>query len=153
MAKLPIAQVAESVPFDNDTNGYVSEDVQAAIEETKEEAGAARMAVNFGYDGNASANTWLQTFKGVSSRNSPFVVAEEGTLTSLSVSFRNNSTVEFTVYINNSATSNILTVTSNNRGFVSGLSQSLAVGDEISVRMTSGSSRDTSFWIKIKTSS
>lgn len=33
-----ITQVAKSVPFDNSTNGFVSEDVQAAIEEAKDTA-------------------------------------------------------------------------------------------------------------------
>lgn len=31
--RVSISQVAESVPFDNSSNGFVAEDVQAAIEE------------------------------------------------------------------------------------------------------------------------
>ena len=152
MSTIPIAQVASSTPFDNETNGFVAEETQAAIEEVKNDAGSARMAVNFGYDGNANNNTWLQTFKGVSSNNSPFVVAEEGTLTSLSVSFRVNSTVTFSVYVNGGVTDTI-TVTADNRGILAGLSTALVVSDEVAIRITSGSCRDVSFWIKIKTDS
>lgn len=152
MAKLPIAQVAESVPFDNDSNGFVSENTQEAIEEVREEGGSARMAVNYGYDGNANNNTWLQTFKGVASNDGPFIVAESGTLTSLSLSYRLSSTTTVSVYVNGVITDSI-SIVSGNRGFVDGLSTALVAGDEISARITSGSARDVSFWIKIKTSS
>jgi type II secretory pathway component HofQ len=33
MGRVRKSEVAESIPFDNSTNGFVAEDVQAAIEE------------------------------------------------------------------------------------------------------------------------
>lgn len=53
-------QVAETVPFDNDTNGFVSEDVQGAIEELSNTVNvSASPGFGFGRSGNVSANTWL----------------------------------------------------------------------------------------------
>lgn len=38
MASSFITQVASSVPFDNETNGFIAEDTQAAIEEARDTA-------------------------------------------------------------------------------------------------------------------
>jgi len=49
--------VAEQIPFDNDTNGFLAEDVQAAIEEI---GASASPGYSFGRNGNLSQNTWLR---------------------------------------------------------------------------------------------
>ena len=52
--------VAEQVPFDNDTNGFISEDVQAAIEEVKNTVETTALpGFSYGRSGNTTANTWL----------------------------------------------------------------------------------------------
>lgn len=53
-------QVAETVPFDNETNGFISEDVQAAIEEAKQNAeGFPRAGIRSTYNGTVTGNSWL----------------------------------------------------------------------------------------------
>ena len=52
--------IAESVPFDNDTNGFISDNVQDAIEELQNNASiSASPGYGFGRSGNVSNNTWL----------------------------------------------------------------------------------------------
>ena len=60
MAIQTITPVAKSVPFDNATNGFVSTDVQAAIEEMSTTAAvSASPGFTWGYNGNATAGTYL----------------------------------------------------------------------------------------------
>lgn len=52
--------VAEGIPFDNDTNSFVADDVQAAIEEVNDKVGiSASPGYSFGKAGNISSGTWL----------------------------------------------------------------------------------------------
>jgi hypothetical protein len=54
-------QVAETTPFDNATNGFVSEDVQAAVEEVKTLVQtSASPGFSFGRTGVCSGGTYLQ---------------------------------------------------------------------------------------------
>lgn len=57
-------QVASETPFDNSTNGFVADNVQDAIEETKV---SASPGFGFGRSGNVSSNTWLLRTGGVPS--------------------------------------------------------------------------------------
>jgi len=53
-------QVSHSVPFDNDTNGFSADNVQEAIEETKQYSeGFPRAGVSRTYNGSVSNTTWL----------------------------------------------------------------------------------------------
>jgi len=139
------SEVPVSIP------GFTSTDAEGAIEESTTLSGVARMPILFGYDGNATNGTYLQTFKGVASNTGPFVVAETGEITSLSVAFKTNSTVTFEVFVNGSSQTDLI-VTSNNRGTKVGLAIPLSINNEISVQLTSGSCRDVAFWVNIKTS-
>lgn len=49
--------VAESIPFDNSTNGFTSDNAQGAIEEVKS---SASPGFSFGKSGNSPSGTWLQ---------------------------------------------------------------------------------------------
>lgn len=52
--------VARSIPFDNSTNGYVSTEVQGAIEELNYiVATSASPGFTWGRSGNVNQNTWL----------------------------------------------------------------------------------------------
>lgn len=58
--KVKVSPVSKSVPFDNATNGFVSTDAQAAIEEAKQNAeGFPRAGIRSTYNGTVSANQWL----------------------------------------------------------------------------------------------
>ena len=68
--------VAESIPFDNDDNDFVSEDVQSAIEEVNDKVGiSASPGYSFGKSGNVSSGTWLLRTGGVPSNKSGVNVA------------------------------------------------------------------------------
>lgn len=55
-----IREVARSVPFDNDTNGFSAEDTQAAIEEAKATAaGLPRFTLPLIYNGTVSNGDWI----------------------------------------------------------------------------------------------
>ena len=99
MSKIHITPVAESVPFDNSTNGFLSDNTQGAIEETSDTAGSSRYAVIFASSGNTSAK-YLEIFPSVTSDTSPFVIAENSEITSLSISAKNSTTCTVEVYIN-----------------------------------------------------
>ena len=58
--KVEISQVAESTPFDNSSNGFIAEDVQAAIEEVQTTLEiSASPGFTWGKSGS-SKNTYLQ---------------------------------------------------------------------------------------------
>ena len=53
-------QIAESVPFDNGTNGFVSDNTQAAIEEAKQNAeGFPRAGVTLTANGTVATGNWI----------------------------------------------------------------------------------------------
>jgi hypothetical protein len=52
--------VASSIPFDNSTNGFLSDDTQGAVEETKQLVSvSASPGWSFGRNGNLNAGTYL----------------------------------------------------------------------------------------------
>ena len=54
-------QVAGSVPFDNDNNGFTSDDVQGALEEINQTVlTSASPGFSFGRSGNLAAGSYLQ---------------------------------------------------------------------------------------------
>ena len=104
--RVRITDVAESTPFDNDTNGFIADNTQAAIEEVKINAGLSRFSVNFAYGSNSGR--WLELFQTNASNTSPFVVAEPGIITSLGLSNKNSASgATFTVYVNGVAEATI----------------------------------------------
>jgi hypothetical protein len=57
MSAIKKSPVAESIPFDNDTNGFNSDDTQSAIEEARETAaGFPRAGLALIYNGTTSNN-------------------------------------------------------------------------------------------------
>jgi hypothetical protein len=60
MAYVKSTPVAETVPFDNDSNGFTADDVQTAIEEAKQNSeGFPRAAIRGVYNGVVGNNSWL----------------------------------------------------------------------------------------------
>lgn len=93
-------QVAESVPFDNSTNGFVADNVQAAIEETPGVAVDKPRAPIFFWNWNSNP-IYLYLFGQVRSNELPFVVAQTAKLRELSCGGRQNNTnanVMFAIY-------------------------------------------------------
>jgi hypothetical protein len=79
-------EVAESVPFDNDTNGFTSTEVQSAIEEARASgAAASRGPTTCSFDGTASTGRWLEFSANNPSNTVPFILAEDCELIAVSL--------------------------------------------------------------------
>jgi hypothetical protein len=143
--------VATSTPFDNETNGFIADNVQDAIEEVREGGGSARYPILFSYNGSAGPGKELELFQAVSSFDSPFVVAEVGTVKSMSFSNINVDNFEIAFYKNGTLV-DTLVVSSSDTGYEAGLSWAVAAGDKISAKMISGSARNPVYVVSIKTS-
>ena len=151
-----ISAIAKAIGFDNSTNGFTSTDVQAAIEEAKQNAeGFPRAGIRSTYNGTVSGNQWLGPSELLS--NTPLMVApiklkiNEITWSnqSANVAFR----IQFRI---NSRTGTIfytLTVTSPNSGYgyVTGVDYTLNPGDTIHAQYlddgTNASDMDLILWV------
>ena len=88
--------VAESTPFDNDTNGFVSDNVQDAIEEI---GASASPGFSFGRSGNLSSGAWLRRPGNVpSNRAGVTIPISNPVITSVSCSNRNIETYDIRIY-------------------------------------------------------
>jgi len=144
-------EVAESVPFDNSTNGYIADEVQSAIEETRSTAGQARYVINYSYNGNAS-NRWLELFQSNPSNNTPFVVAEASSVVAMALSNSNDTATATVTLYKNGVELDTLSVSSAQTAYETGISWPLVSGDELSAKVTSGSLQDPAFFPNIKVS-
>lgn len=148
--------VAESVPFDTDDNSFVSDNVQDAIEESLTVGGLSRFSIIYGYNGNSGTGRWLELFQNSASNTSPYVIAEPGIITSLSVSNQLSALgATFTVYVNGVAEATVDigdgTGATDTGYVVLGTPIVLVAGDEISTQQTSTpSTRDPVFSVNIK---
>jgi len=91
MARDEFIQVARTVPFDNSSNGFTSQDTQSAIEEVNNKVVQSSKAFTFAaYNGNANTGRYLEFFSGISSDLAPIKVI--GALTVLAIVARTTST-------------------------------------------------------------
>lgn len=139
--------VAESIPFDNDTNGFTSEDVQGAIEEI---GASASPGYSFGRSGNLSQNTWLRRPGNVPSNRAGITVSiVSPKIIKVSCSNRNVETYEIKIYEHEGNQVNLvllqtLTVNSS-RGDVFDVDIVVTEGKQLAVRLGntfSGNVRD-----------
>jgi len=153
---IAITPVAGAVPFDNTSNGFVSEDTQAAIEEAKQNAeGFPRAGVRSLYNGTVSGNQWLGPSELLP--NTPLLISPVS-LRIQEITWANQrNNVEFRIeFRTGSKTGPIfytLTVTSPNSasGFVTGLSQVLTPGQTVWAQYrddgTNASDMDLILWV------
>lgn len=137
------SQVASSVPFDNSTNDFESEDVQAALEEI---GASASPGFSWGRSGNNNSGTWLNNEGVASNRTGRFVFINNPELSFIFVSSRNQSTYTISVYEHEGNSINLtlldsLTVTSSRGGFKS-TSISVTQGRQLAIQVTSGAGQD-----------
>jgi len=90
-----------------------------------------------GKQGNSGVGKWLDYHHNISSKDVPFSAFETIEIKAIAADIKLSSTVTFTVFKNGSAIET-LTITSSMKNKKIGLSISLAVGDFISVKVTSG---------------
>ncbi|RLG45236.1 MAG: hypothetical protein DRN81_02330 [Thermoproteota archaeon] len=136
MLAIDKSPIAEEIPFDNDTNGFVADDTQTAIEETKQYSeGFPRAGIRGTYNGTVGNNDWLGPNELLS--NTPFVVFPVKTKLN-EISWSNNRSnvafhIEFRSGSKTGAIFYTLTVTSPNagNGYVDGLANIFNAGTVI----------------------
>lgn len=156
MSRVEKSQIALSVPFDNSTNGFTSTDVQAAIEEAKQNAeGFPRAGIRSNYNGTVSANQWLgpsELFP-----NTPLLVAPV-TLKINEITWSNQTTnvafrIQFRLTSKTGTIFYTLTVTSPNSGYgyTTGVNYTLNPGDVVYAQYlddgTNCSDMDLILWV------
>lgn len=136
MTYVRVTPVAQSVPFDNDTNGFTSDEVQSAIEEAKQNAeGFPRSSIRGVYNGTVANNNFLGPTEllpntafcvfPVNSKINEITWANQTTNVQFRVQFRSVSKTGTIFYT--------LTVTSPNAGYgyVDGLNFTFSAGTSI----------------------
>ena len=137
-----ITQIAESTPFDNDSNGFTSDNVQDAIEEI---GASASPGFSFGRSGNVSSGTWLRRPGNVpSNRAGVTVPIANPTIVEISTSNRNIDTYTIEIVQHEGNLVNLVslgTVTViSARGGTFTVNFSTTKGQQIAVRLIGGGS-------------
>lgn len=139
MSRIDKNEVARSIPFDNENNGFVSTDVQGAIEEI---GASASPGFSFGRSGTSNAGTYLQVDSVPSNQSGRIVPLTSGFITDIFISCSANATctVQIQKRVGNTFTT-VYTETLNNvrkqTSSITGVPVSL--GDELCCRIGSGS--------------
>lgn len=138
MAAPTIKQVAGSTPFDNTTNGYMSINVQDAIEESQTTAvEKARYTLLSAYNATANTGRWLEWFQSVPTNTNPYYPPRRSILTSLSLSVDGNATTTITIYKNNISVTTI-SLTAQSSATVPILNVPYEPTDYLSIQVTAG---------------
>jgi hypothetical protein len=151
VAKPLIQPVAQSVPFDNGTNGFTANNTQGAIEEAKSSAIAkCRFTIVCTFDGTIANNQWLSYSHFHPGNLVPIILPLNCILREVAVSFDQTGVtgqinlykngVTFTDIIGNLSFSN-----NNNTKIFTGLNYEFSQGDTLRGRWQSGGTnlRDT----------
>ena len=141
MGRVRKSEIAESIPFDNDANGFTAEDVQAAIEEA---GSSASPGFNFGKSGGVSVNDWLRGPGNVQSQRAGIPInITNPVITTISVSNRNTETYTVTIFEHdgnrlNETSLGSVSVTASTGATVN-VNISATQGKQLSARMTASS--------------
>lgn len=137
---------ALETPFDNDTNGFVSEEVQGAIEEIANTVSTtASPGFTWGKGGNVAANTWLLNDSVPSNKAGRRIFVSNATLEALFVSSENVDTYDVEVYEHNGTTYTLITTVSvvAQRGAEFTIaSLPLTTGYELALKVVNGSAKN-----------
>lgn len=143
-------QPALGTPFDNTTNGFASDNVQGAIEEI---GASASPGFSFGRSGNSNAGTYLNVDSVPSNQAGRIVPLTSGFITDVFLTCQTNATCSLQIQrrVGNTFTTIYTISLSNERKkteSVSGVAVSL--GDELCVRVSSGSISNVVFGLIIR---
>lgn len=129
--------------FDNSTNGFTATNAQAAIEEAKQAASnIGHWCIQAGFDGSAIAGRHLKFAGNVPSDTTSMIVPRDCYIEELSFGCGGSTTVLIGVYKNMYSTPVLIgqiQITSARKGYSTGLSIALVAGNEIGVKVISGS--------------
>lgn len=156
MPKVNLTPVAESIPFDNDSNGFSSDDVQGAIDELSTVVGAsASPGFNFGRSGNVGSGTWLNVTGNVPSNRAGITVAlNSPEITQVFVANQNINTFDIGIYehegdqVNLTLLGTVSVVSSRSETFT--VSIPVTSGRQLAVRVTSGSTKNVNVGLQLK---
>lgn len=107
--------------------------------------GQPRYVKAFGYDGNAVAPKWLETFHSISSNTTPFVIPEDATIRAISVRTNGTSTASFELYKNGATLLDTISLVAVNKATKKNLNYAIVTDDEFSVKVATGSANDISY--------
>lgn len=148
---LKFSPVAYSVPFDNETNGFIASDVQAAIEEARATASASRYTIACGFDGTAGVGRWHEFATNVPSDGTPFVVPKACTIREIAIASSGNSTTTISIYKNGTVTViETIALAAQSRNYKANLNINLAAGDYLAAKTTAGSASKPMIFIFIQ---
>ena len=85
------SQVASSTPFDNDTNGFSSDNVQDAIEEVQDIAAPLRVPIPLVFNGTVSNGNWIGYSNLLPGNTTPIVAPITGSFVGFTWSNQNAS--------------------------------------------------------------
>lgn len=92
-------QRAFTVPFDNSTNGFLATDVQAAIEESRQDAiDNDRYPIQASYIGAAVVGRYLEIFPGEGSDTGPLLAPDNSIITAVTVQAQSATTGAIRIY-------------------------------------------------------
>lgn len=140
-----VTPVASEIPFDNSTDGFTSDNVQAAIEEI---GASASPGFSFGRSGGLLASTWLQVDGGVPSNSAGrFIPINNPVVSLFFCSSDTSSTFTLTLYSHDGNAVNLtalgtLTITAALGGSTGTISWPTVKGKQLAVRLTSGSANN-----------
>lgn len=140
-------QVAESVPFDNDNNNFVSEDVQAALEELDDKVGvSASPGFSWGRSGNSNSGTWLANDTVSSNVTGRTVNLIDPFITAVSIANENINTFDISFYEHDGDSINLTLIGTvsvvNVRSFNVFVNFSITQGKQLAVQVSSGSAKN-----------
>jgi hypothetical protein len=138
MTLVSVTQVARSLPFDNETNGFVSTDVQAAIEEISVTGGvSASPGFTWGGSGTITKGSYLQNDTVPSNVSGRMVPLVSGILNKIFVACEIAATFKVNVMRRSgSSFTTIATVSMvNQRVDVFNVSVAVALNDELAMRI------------------
>ena len=140
MSKITVTPVAKSVPFDNSVNGFVSTEVQSAIEEVQS---SASPGFGFGRSGNSPSGTYLQNESVASNVTGRYVYINNAVVKRVFVGNEVSSTFTITVYAHDGNLINVVTLGSVTVTAATGgdftVNWAVASGKQLAIRITSGS--------------
>ena len=137
--------VAGSVPFDNSTNGFTSDDTQAAIEEINTKlADSASPGFTWGRSGNVNSGAWLLNDTVPSNLAGRTIALTSGLIKKIMISNENANTFVVGIYEHNGVTYTQLTTVSMTaqRSKQQLVSVAITLGKELAVKIESGSCKN-----------
>ena len=150
-----LTQVARSIFFDNATNGFVSDDIQGAIEELKDTvATSASPGFSFGRSGNTPSGTWMNNEEVPSNKAGRFVYINNAVITNVFVGNENISTFDIEVYshegdeINLTLLGTVSVIASRGDSFV--VNFPVATGTQLALLVATGSAKNIIAGLKLE---